>query len=40
MYIYVRSSAVVDERFVDKIGDQTAILRKYNISTKDYVLSK
>ena len=27
-------SAVVDKRFVDKIGDKTAILRKYDMSTK------
>ena len=27
-------SAVVDKPFVDKIGDKTAILRKYDISTK------
>ena len=27
-------SAVVDRRFVDKIGDKTAILRKYDMSTK------
>ena len=27
-------SAVVDKRFVDKIGNKTAILRKYNMSTK------
>ena len=25
------NSAVVDERFVNKIGDKTAILRKYDI---------
>ena len=30
---YARS-AVVDKRFVDKIGDKTASLRKYNMSTK------
>ena len=28
------ASAVVDECFVDKIGDKTAILRKYDMSTK------
>ena len=28
------SSAVVDKRFVNKIGDKTAILRKYDMSTK------
>ena len=27
-------SAVVDKPFVDKIADKTAILRKYDISTK------
>ena len=27
-------SAVVDERFVSKIGDKTAILRKYDMLTK------
>ena len=30
---YISSSAVVDKRFVNKIGDKTAILRKY-MSTK------
>ena len=30
----VTTSAVVDKRFVDKIGNKTAILRKYNTSTK------
>ena len=29
-----RTSAVVDKRFVNKIGDKTAILRKYDMSTK------
>ena len=33
MNIHV-TSAVVDKPFVDKIGDKTAILRKYDISTK------
>ena len=28
------NSAVVDKRFVDKIGDKTAVLRKYDMSTK------
>ena len=28
------SAVVVDKRFVDKIGDKTAILRKYDMSTK------
>ena len=28
------TSAVVDKRFIDKIGDKTAILRKYDMSTK------
>ena len=27
------SSAVVDKHFVDKIGNKTAILRKYDMST-------
>ena len=27
-------SAVVDKRFINKIGDKTAILRKYDLSTK------
>ena len=27
-------SSVVDKRFVDKIGNKTAILRKYDLSTK------
>ena len=31
-------SAVVDKCFVNKIGDKTAILRKYDMSTKDSVL--
>ena len=30
----VNISVVVDKRFVDKIGDKTAILRKYDISRK------
>ena len=30
----LNSSAVVDKCFVDKIGDKTAILRKYDMSTK------
>ena len=28
------TNAVVDKRFIDKIGDKTAILRKYDMSTK------
>ena len=28
------TSAVIDTRFVNKIGDKTAILRKYDMSTK------
>ena len=28
------TSAVVDKRFVNKIGDKTAILKKYDMSTK------
>ena len=31
---FVMISAVVDKRFVNKIGDKTAILRKYDMSTK------
>ena len=31
------NSAVFDKHFVNKIGDKTAILRKYVMSTKDYV---
>ena len=31
---FVAISAVIDKRFVDKIGDKIAILRKYYMSTK------
>ena len=35
MFTYARVvSAVVDKRFVDKIGDKTAILRKYDMSAR------
>ena len=36
MVTFSCSSAVADKRFVDKIGDKAAILRKYD---KDSVLS-
>ena len=37
-YFCLQTSAVVDKHFVNKVGDKTAILRKYDISTKILVL--
>ena len=36
---HVQISAVINKCFVNKIGDKTAMLRKYDMSTKDSVLS-
>ena len=33
MEVAILASAVVDKRFVNKIGDKTKILRKYDMST-------
>ena len=35
----VSCSAVVDKRFVDKIGNKTAFLRKYDMSTDSVLMT-